>query len=241
MKRFIAILAITLFTLPNAEAQLFKVFGHDVGFIYVGPKVGINFSRFTEFNDFYEDFKLGLDLGAVGEFGFTNRFSVQTEMMFFSKGSRDADIGKIKMKYIGIPILAKYSFKLLGLKNVYAMGGTYANVRVFGEWQDATGQTSPLGPDMKKYEWGLGFGFGAEYPMKTAILGADVRYYLGITDIHANDNIKTRTSSISLAVTYKFDMVDIYFKYLKKNKPEEGGDREVGNKGPKGLKVEQRN
>lgn len=55
-----------------------------------------------------------------------------------------------------------------------------------------------------------------------------------------DENTKSRFRSFQFALTYKFDMVDLYFKLRKKNN-DEGGDRETGNKGPKGLKVEQRN
>ncbi|HQG72768.1 MAG TPA: hypothetical protein PLA63_07435, partial [Tenuifilum sp.] len=68
------------------------------------------------------------------------------------------------------------------------------------------------------------------------------RYDLGMVDIYRqmDENTKSRFRSFQFALTYKFDMVDLYFKLRKKNN-DEGGDRETGNKGPKGLKVEQRN
>ena len=113
MKRLLFTLVIVM-AYGISNAQLFKVFGHEVGYIYVGPRLGMNFSKFSDFNGTYEKSRFGYEFGAVGEFGFTTRFSIQTELMFLSKGSRDENFGKIRMNYIGIPILAKYGFRALG-------------------------------------------------------------------------------------------------------------------------------
>lgn len=239
MKRLLLIIPFLLL-FSSVDAQLFKVFGHDVGFIYVGPRVGMNFSKFSNFNGAFEDNKFGYQFGAVGEFGFTSKFSIQTELMFFNKGSKDNDFGKVKMNYLGIPILAKYAFKAFGLSKVYAMGGTFANVRVGGEFVYDNGQTFPLGEDLKKTEWGLGLGAGAEYPMKSGIVGLDLKYYLGITDIHDNDDSKTRSRSLEVVLTYKFDLVDLFFKMKKKSNSNDTETVEGENK-IKGLKVEERN
>ncbi len=226
MKKFLIISVLLLFT-AAANAQLFTIFGQEVGFIYVGPKVGMNFSKFSEWGGgTFEKRKFGYQFGAVGEFGFTSRFSIQSELMFFNKGSKDENFGKIKMNYLGVPILAKYAFKAFGLTKVYAMGGTFTNVRVGGEMEYEDGTTYPLGNDMKKYEWGLGLGAGAEYPMKSGIIGLDLRYYQGITDIHSNDDIKTRSQSFEFVLTYKFNIVDLFSK-LKKKKDNNNEPTEV--------------
>ncbi len=241
MKRLLFTLVIVM-AYGISNAQLFKVFGHEVGSIYVGPRLGMNFSKFSDFNGTYEKSRFGYEFGAVGEFGFTTRFSIQTELMFLSKGSRDENFGKIRMNYIGIPILAKYGFRALGLDKVYVMGGTFANVRVGGAWVYDDGTTYELGGGMKKFEWGMGLGAGAQYPFKTGVAASDLRYSLGFSDIHSDDNITTHSRSFEVILTYKFDLVDLMFK-LKKNKtpePEPAGN-EVDSNNAKGLKIEKRN
>jgi len=201
------------------NAQLFTIFGQDCGFIYVGPKAGATYSTISNFSEFMRSdtkSKLGYQFGAVGEFGFTSKFSIQTEVLFFSRGAQFKDFdGKIKMNYIGLPILAKYAFKAFGLTKVYAMGGTFTDVRTKGEWVDP-GVTSPLGSGFKKYDWGFSFGCGAEYPTEKGIWGLDLRYNLGMTDLHddVGDTYKTRSRSFSLALTYKYDLT----KLLPKNR-----------------------
>lgn len=243
MKRLLIIPLLLLFV-ATANAQLFKVFGHEVGFIYVGPKAGITYSTISNFKDQFltkATNRLGYQFGAVGEFGFTTKFSFQTEMMYFSRGAKLKDIdGQIKMNYIGIPLLAKYSFKILGLTKFYAMGGTFTDVRTKGEWVDAGGATSDLGPGFKKYDWGFSFGAGAEYPTKKGKWALDLRYNLGMTDLHdeAGDNFKTRSRSFGLALTYKFDIVDLFFRLKNKNKPTTTETPENGSNDKPGLKVD---
>ncbi len=248
MKKSLVILTLIVFTINAANAQLFKVFGHDVGFIYVGPKLGLNLSKFSQwsYSSYTTKNRLGYQLGVVGEFGFTNRFSVQTELNFISKGTKGIS-GTIeetkRMPAIQIPLLAKYSFSLLGLRKVYANGGIYTTTRVGSGkiiYDDGTVYDDY---HWTRFDWGFSFGCGAEYPTKDGIWGLDLRYDLGIVDIYRqmDENTKSRFRTIQIALSYKFDMVDLYFKMRKKNNSNEGSDRQTGNKGPKGLKVEQRN
>jgi hypothetical protein len=247
MKKLLVILTILAANFYTANAQLFKVFGHDVGFIYVGPKVGMNFSKFSQwsYTGYEVKNRIGYQLGVVGDFGFTNRFSFQTELNFISKGTKGI-YGTVeetkRMPAIQIPLLAKYTFSLLGLKRVYVNGGVYSTTRI--------GSGKVIYEDgavyddyhWTRFDWGFSAGCGAEYPTKDGIWGLDLRYDLGMVDIYRqmDENTKSRFRSFQFALTYKFDMVDLYFKLRKKNN-DEGGDRETGNKGPKGLKVEQRN
>ncbi|BDX36917.1 hypothetical protein CYCD_02720 [Tenuifilaceae bacterium CYCD] len=241
MKRFLLIIPFLLL-FSSVDAQLFKVFGHDVGFIYVGPKVGMTFSNISNYSDEFNvetKSRVGYQVGAVGEFGFTSKFSVQTEVLFYSRGAKFNDDAGIKMNYVGIPLLAKYTFKALGITKIYAMGGTYGDIRTKGERYDSTG-TSTVGAGFRKYDWGFSFGAGAEYETKKGIWALDIRYNLGMTDLHdeAGDTYKTRSRSFGFALAYKFDMVDLFFK-LKKNKSNEQNNSSTeGENTVKGLKVE---
>jgi len=218
MKKILIFSALLIFSVA-ANAQLFKVFGHDVGFIYVGPKIGVTYSTISNFSDFMgvdTKSRLGYQFGGIGEFGFTSKFSVQTELLLYSRGVKYQDFdGGMKMNYIGIPLLAKYAFKVLGFTKLYAMGGTYTDIRTKGEFY-MDGQTSDVGAGFRKYDWGFSFGAGAEYPTEKGIWGLDLRYNLGMTDLHddAGDAYKTRSRSFGLSLTYKYDLT----KLLPKNR-----------------------
>lgn len=234
MKKFLIISALLLFSVAT-NAQLFTVFGKEVGFIYIGPKVGGTFSTISNFSDMSGNstqYRMAYQLGAVGEFGFTSKFSFQTELLFYSRGTKMDDASsKIKMNYIGIPLLAKYAFSAFGLTKIYAMGGTFTDIRTKGvEEYEAVGaqpgMTVDLPTGFKKYDWGLAFGAGAEYPTKSGIWALDFRYNLGLTDITDSSlgSIKTKSRSFGLSLTYKLNLVDLFSKLKNKNKNNEPGE-----------------
>lgn len=222
MKKLTFISVLLLLAMAS-NAQIFKVFGQDIGFVYVGPKVGGTLSTISNYSDQFPGAKttsrLGYQVGGVAEFGFTENFSIQTELLFYSRGMKfeDVDAG-IKMNYLGIPVLAKYAFKAFGLTKVYAIGGIYNDVRTKGEWYDQTGGTSDLGAGFKKYDWGFSFGCGAEYPTDYGIFGLDFRYNIGMKDLHdeAGDTAKTKSRSFGFALTYKYDITKLLPKNRKK-------------------------
>ncbi len=231
MKKFLIISALLLFSVAT-NAQLFTIFGQEVGFIYVGPKIGGTYSKISNFSDMFPTFtkyRYGYQLGAVGEFGFTSKFSIQTEVEFVAKGAKSSADQRIKMNYIGIPILAKYCFKALGLKKIYAMGGTFQDIRTKGEWVDPGQTSSPLGGGFKKYDWGFSFGAGAEYPTKNGIWALDFRYNLGMTDLHddVGESFKTRSRSFGISLSYKLNLVDLFSKLKNKNKDKNNEPIEV--------------
>lgn len=109
---------------------MLKIGGHEFGYLYVGPKVGVAFSKLSNSDAFAgtgdTKFRTGLHLGVVGKLGITERWSIQPELTFMQKGVR-VKTGPIesnfKTSYIGIPILAKYSLIALGFTKIHAMGG----------------------------------------------------------------------------------------------------------------------
>lgn len=216
-------------------AQLFNIAGHEIGFVYVGPKIGMNFSsitNWTEFGTTENKRHIGYQIGALGEFGFTNRFSIDTELIFISKGQKQTFTGgesSLNVKYLGIPLLAKISFNLMGLSKVYAKGGTFTNIRTGGSYVSTydSGQTSeePLNNDgWTRVDWGLSLGCGAEYPTDYGIWGLDLRYDLGIVDVHKSDPEKNRNSTFGFTLVYKYDLVDLMLRLRKKNQDPDAQD-----------------
>jgi hypothetical protein len=219
MKKLLFFPILLIFSL-GANAQLFSVSGHNVGFIYVGPKVGTTFSTISNFSKMSSQdtkYRLGYQIGAVGEIGLSSKVSFQTEVLFYSRGTQ-MENSKIKMNYVGIPLLAKYSFKALGFTKLYAMAGTFADVRTKGveEYSGPTANTGTvdLPEGFKKSDWGFSFGAGAEYPTKKGIWGLDFRYNLGMTDITDSSlgDVNTKSRSFGFSLTYKYDLTKLFSK-----------------------------
>ncbi len=246
MKRLLFI-ALALLMFGSANAQLFKVFGHEVGFIYVGPKVGMSVSKISNWDATGVDnkFKFGYDLGIVGEFGFTSKFSINSEINFVSKGIKQEADGyesTLRVRYIGIPLLAKLSFSALGLKKIYAMGGTYQNIRTGGELKyESAGFSETQTIDdagWTRADWGMVLAAGAEYPTDYGIWGLDLRYSQGFVDVHKSDDVKNRNQSFGFILTYKYDVVDLFLRLRNKSKKNVDNPETTETSGAKGLKVE---
>lgn len=228
MKKFLLVSLFAIMLSPS-YAQLFKIAGHDVGFVYVGPKAGMNFASISNYGTSPER-KVGYHLGVVGEIGLTSMLSLEGELLYNSKGVID-DLGggmqqNVKVNYLGIPLLAKLSFDFIGLSKVYALGGAYANVRTGGSvaFESATFSEDPLpltSDEWKRTEWGLVLGAGAEYDIKYGKIGLGLRYEQGVSKVTkgALDN-NNRSSNFGFSLTFKYDLVDLFFR-LKNKKNEE--------------------
>jgi hypothetical protein len=199
-----------------------------VGFVYVGPKVGMNLSQisnWTALTGTENSFRYGYQFGAVGELGFTNRFSVDGELTFISKGHKQTFEGgssKYNVSYLGIPLLAKYSFKILGVSKIYAKGGTFANVRTGGDYTTVYDEGETFVEDLdsegwRRVDWGLSIGAGAEFDADYGIWGIDLRYDQSFFDVHKSDAVKNRNRVIAVSITYKYDFVDLMLRLRKKH------------------------
>ncbi|MDD2549662.1 MAG: porin family protein [Bacteroidales bacterium] len=222
MKRlFFLTIFITIWGVSNA--QLFTIAGQEVGFAYVGPKIGTNFSRITNMDNYAVNAssKTGFQIGAVGEIGLTNMLSFETELVLTSKGMSD-EYSKQRVNYLSIPLLAKLSFKVLGLSRVYATGGMYNNVRINAKSIPIDGQgfdvTHVNTDHYTVIDWGLSIGGGAAYDTKYGLICLDLRYDLGIVDIGKDDyfNETHRNSSLGVALTFKYDVVDLFLRLKQK-------------------------
>ncbi len=229
MKKYSIFLLLLLTFFNVANAQLFKIAGQEVGFVYVGPKLGTNFSQisnWTESSGVENKNRIGYQFGVVGELGFTNRFSIDGELVFLTKGHKqkfDGGSTKYNVNYLGIPLLAKYSFKILGLSKVYAKGGTFANVRTGGtsvfefEGVDHESEAQELSSDeWRRVDWGMSIGVGAEYEVDYGIWGIDLRYDQSFLDVYAINTEKNWNRTFAISVVYKYDLVDLMLRIRKK-------------------------
>lgn len=227
MKRLVVSISF-LVLVKFATAQFFTVLGQDVGFVFIGPKVGTNVAQISNIVGTNESssLKFGYQIGALAELGFTKRFSVDGELLFFQKGSKIEGDGyqqRYSIPYIGIPILAKWSFSALGFSGLYAKGGTFTNIRTGGSFmikfdgQDEYIHELPS-EFYSRVDWGLSLGFGAEYKAKHGIWGFDLRYDQGFVDITKGSfTEKNRNSSFAVSVVYKYDLARLIMRQRNKS------------------------
>jgi len=218
MKKY-AILFMLIFCFSISNAQLFTIRGHEIGFAYLGPKVGTTFSTITNMDAYTTNVssRTGIQIGAVGEIGLTNMLSFETELTFTSKGVAD-DFGTRRVNYISIPFLAKLSFNAMGLSRIYATGGTYNNVRTNARIvYDQLGESFNESHHYTIIDWGLSLGGGAAYDTKYGLLCLDLRYDLGVVDVEKTiETERNMNRSFGVALTFKYDAVDLFLRLRKK-------------------------
>lgn len=220
MKKITLLILSIIFTI-SVQAQLFEVFGVEVGYLYVGPKLGGNVSfnsaDVSNFGGVEKTSNSGYQFGGVGKFGITKKLAIQSELLFSSKGfgtTSDFATSKANYKYIGLPIVAKYAFINFSDIDVYGSGGFYTDiltgVKSKTVFADGT-EESHSPPDLtayKRVDFGFNIGAGANIPFKTGDqLNIDLRISFGATNVDdQNLTSSSKNTSIQLSAIYLLDI-----------------------------------
>ncbi len=228
--KFILLVAVAMGMGIAAEAQ-------SVSF---GPRVGVNLATLNasggddnlreEFNDAV-GYTSGAQLGAVVNFGISDMFSFQPELLYSQRGfeasgeiSEEEPIGEVNIKsqmnYLELPILGKVSFGGESLKGFVTAGPSV------GYWMSGKTKYSFMGEEeAEDYEFsddfeggvkenrldlGASIGIGLAYRLGPGALNLDVRYGLGISDIskyendRPNDESKGTHRTLGISLAYLF-------------------------------------
>ncbi len=205
MKRFIAlcVIAIVCVTLGAgvSHAQLLQY----------GLKAGLNIASLSgdEVDDL--DSRMGLAVGGYLSVPVAPSFSIQPELLYSMKGASDSFAGvdvTLKLDYLEIPVLAKYTFGLPGAPvkpSIFAgpaLGlklSSKVKVEGFGESEEEDLE------DVKDTDFGLVFGAGLAFNLGSNSVGVDVRYNLGLTSIDdTGEGFDVKNNVISLMVSFGF-------------------------------------
>lgn len=218
MKKITLITLSIIFTI-TVQAQLFNIGGIDVGYLYVGPKLGgnVSFNSVDLGTTIDKTSNSGYQIGGVGKFGITKKLAIQPELVYSSKGfgaTTSFATSKANYKYLGLPIVAKYAFAAIAGIDVYGSGGFYTDiltgVKSKTVFTDGT-EESHSPPDLtayKKVDFGFNFGAGANIPFKTGDqLNIDLRFSFGVTDVDNQDlYTSSKNTSIQLSAIYLVDL-----------------------------------
>lgn len=147
-----------------------------------GVKAGANFSNLT--GDADVDGRTGFYIGGLVDFGISEKFHVQPEILYSMEGGKDAELD-----FVRIPIMAKY-YVMDGL-NLQA--GPVLGFKVGGE--EFTDEAT------KSMDFGLGFGGAYEMPIGVFF---DLRYNFGMTNISDVDGFDVGTSGFQVGLGYRF-------------------------------------
>jgi hypothetical protein len=178
----------------QVDAQQADGSGQDLGFapFSFGFKGGISLAQHVGTEERDADYTVsstwrkGLGVGAFLAFHVTSRFSVQQEVLYIQKGSRQ-DIGvtileiptvlhvEYDMDYIEIPVLMRLAWMRWERGELYGLAGTAMSLKVrdryrlSGEVTDGE-ETVPVSADsdmseVDMFDFSLAYGFGMEFPL----------------------------------------------------------------------------
>ncbi len=155
----------------------------------MGIKGGVNFSNLYLDDVSDENARLGFNLGIYGQILSTERFALQPELLFSTKGSRDEFNGfvnqevKFNLNYLDLPVLAV--FKLGESAEIHA--GVYAsylvNANISYEGDLGSGNEDLDRDNFKSFDYGLVGGFGLNF----GAVQVGARYNYGLVEIADSD------------------------------------------------------
>lgn len=183
MKKILTVVAFAVLGLTNMNAQ-------EVSF---GVKGGINLANFVGDNSKSFDQVTAFNFGAMAEIKLSEKFSFQPELLFSGQGT-SIDDATLEMRYLNLPLMAKY-YVTKGLSfEAGPQVGFLASAKMEGV-------------DVKKNfkSFDLGFNVGLGYKLQNG-LNFGLRSNVGLTNINDVKGIssKNRNSVFQASVGYFF-------------------------------------
>ncbi|MBE9467656.1 MAG: PorT family protein [Bacteroidetes bacterium] len=215
MKKFYLTNLVLLLFVISSYSQLFTIGNFGIGYLDLGLKAGTTISSIKRQlpSGINQKVKMGFQIGAVGNFGITEKLSIQSELIYSQKGDVIDAFGtetKTKENFFGIPILAKFKFIQIGKMKFYANGGTYTNILVGGKVIYSNGEEFHLEDSRyKTVDFGLNIGAGFQYDLDNGDLLFDLRYDFGVVDSDKIDPERNTNKSLGITLTYIYDINDI--------------------------------
>ena len=174
---------------------------------YFGLRLGMNVASVGS-DEVFLDYtaRTGLNLGFVYGVQLTNTAPVWLELglSYSEKGGLNSGKGeniKMRMTYLEVPLVCKYSFEVSDDFYVQPFVGGYLSVGVAGRIKDYNNRVASSTYDtFNRFDGGLRFGCGAEYQMLYAELGMA----FGLADISKDDFSSATTQNFFINVGVNF-------------------------------------
>jgi len=199
-----------------------------------GPRAGFNLTKMVqEFDDgqtldnrFSSKFKSGFQIGVVADYALHTGFSIQSGLLFAQQGSKNDRRNKtiLNLNYLQIPINAQFKFPLGGI-DLLVQTGPYFGYGINGKYKfwDENGKRRSnedlkkdgFDPkvsfgnereknDLKRFDFGIGFGAGLQFGNIQAGLG----YNMGVKNLAIQykhgPNMLLKSNGFALTMTYLF-------------------------------------
>jgi len=181
-----AFLAVFAFFSSNVSAQ-----------ISLGVKAGVNIATVSLSDEFSpegasEKSTVGFLFGGVAQFGLSDMFSIQPEVLYYQKGyvqEFEASAGgfdlTVTWNYLEVPVLLKANFGDSDKLNYYEGIGPSMGYALDATFDDGTNKEDidfEQG-ELSRLDWSLALDAGVNVPAGSGSLMLNLRYMLGISNI----------------------------------------------------------
>lgn len=188
-----------------------------------GVKAGMNISNFSgDFED--TKAKIGFNAGVTLDFALTNDLYLLTGLEFTSKGAKVNEDTNLKMNlsYLQLPVHAGYKLTVANGTRIVFHAGPYIAYAADGKWkvkgvEDGVGvfgdEAEAAGLKMKRFDFGLGFGVGAEFGKFNAEVNCDFGLVniadfgmIDLEDLGKFDasSVSVKNMNVGISLGYKF-------------------------------------
>lgn len=172
--------------------------------VKTGVKGGINFATFTGADATY-DSRTGFVIGGFAKFSLPDTpYSIQPEIHYSQRGAVD-DGNEIRIDYLDVPVLLKYSFSQGGSVQPNLFAGPYASMRLSAEQEGGAGGlfggSSNIESQTESVDYGALIGAGFDVEVGTSIFTVDARYGFGLADVFRNESGKNRLFSVTIGIS----------------------------------------
>ena len=197
MKRLFTVIFAVL-AMVSASAQ------EREGTITVQPRVGVNRSTMSDYNQAKFGYAFGMEL----EYQMTEIFSLSAALMYSDQGAKDDSDGikeTLDLDFVNVPIMLNcYVLPGLAVKaGVQPAFRTKASVKSDGLNVDVDWLLKQYGEDTELSKFLLSVPVGLSYEFKNFVL--DARYNFGVTDLFKGEGTM-HNNVLQLTLGYKFEV-----------------------------------
>lgn len=158
--------------------------------------------------------KMGFLGGIFADIGFTDKFGIQPEILYISKGMKatgeEDDVeftSTVNLTYLEIPLLLKLKIPASPQLTFQILAGPAIGMNLGAKVAiDVEGEDIPdedIKDDIKYMDMGVSFGAGVGIGLGSGILTLDGRYTMGLMSV-ADDTDEAKTNYISIMAGYAF-------------------------------------
>ncbi|MDR1882511.1 MAG: PorT family protein [Prevotella sp.] len=172
-----------------------------------GIKAGANLSNLG--GDDTEDLsaKAGFNAGVTLDFALASDLYLLTGLEYSTKGTKNGDV-KLNLGYLQLPVHLGYKLEVVDGTKLVFHAGPYLGYAASGQWKAEGVSIDAFGDEvdqlevtkLKRFDFGLGLGVGAELGK----IGVGLGYDFGLANLFDTSEAKVRNMNAYLTVGYKF-------------------------------------